>query len=64
MHLRAIQTHFQVVNPFLAQIRRFSYIGARGAGRKIGFLPISREVSQLGHMLLHKLYINLAIWSF
>ena len=36
-------------------------MGARGANQKIGFLLISRKVSQLGYMLLHKLYINLAI---
>ena len=36
-------------------------MGARGASQKIGFLLISRKVSQLGYMLLHKLYINLAI---
>ena len=32
-----------------------------GASRKIGVLLISRKVSHLGYMLLHKLYINLAI---
>ena len=36
-------------------------MGAGGACQKIGFLLISRKVSQLGYMLLHKLYINLAI---
>ena len=61
MRPRAIKTHFQVFHPFLAQVRRFSCMGARGASQKIGFLLISRKVSQLGYMLLHKLYIDLAI---
>ena len=52
---------FSVFNPFLAQVRRFLYMEARGASQKIGFLLISRKVSQIGYMLLHKLFLNLAI---
>ena len=33
----------------------------QGQSKKSVFLPISRKVSQLGYMLLYKLYINLAI---
>ena len=63
MYLQAIQAYFQVFNLFLAQVRLFPYMGARGPGasQKIGFLLISCKVSQCEYMLLHKLYINLAI---
>ena len=51
-------SYFQVCKPFLAQVRCFLYVGASPI---IGFLLLSRKVSQLGYMLLLKLYINLAI---
>ena len=57
MHAQAIRAYF-----LLSSRYTFSLCGGQGGQSKNRvFLLMSREVSQLGYMLLHKLYINLAI---
>ena len=58
MHCVCFSTFFE--NRTLILLPLF-YLQSLGPVQKIGFLLITRKVSQLGYMLPHKLYINLAI---